>query len=318
MTFRFDHPDEDKAAIAGWFDAWGGHVAAVDFRRARALFDPGALGFGTWMDMVEGLDALESRQWRGVWPTIQDFRHQTEGLRVGVSADRCFAFGMLVWTSTGFDADARPYGRPGRTTAVFVRERAGDPWRAIHTHVSLFRGVPQKSHGSRPEAPPPALAVASAASEIPYPWDRPEADKATIAAWFDGWDDHVAAVDYAKARPYFDPGILSFGTWLDIIAGLEAFEANQWRKIWPTSADFKHRLATLRVALSPDRLLAAGMLIWTSTGFHADGTPFERPGRTTACLARDSLEAPWRAVHTHVSLFRGVPQTSHGTRPEAA
>ena len=58
--------------------------------------------------------------------------------------------------------------------------------------------------------------------------------------------------------------------------------------------------------------MATGMLIWTSTGFEENGTPYARPGRTTAVLVRDAIDAPWRAIHTHVSLFRGVPQRSYG------
>jgi hypothetical protein len=57
------------------------------------------------------------------------------------------ASGLVTWTSTGFNDAGAAYERPGRTTALFVRDAVGDPWLAIHTHVSLFRGVPQKSFG---------------------------------------------------------------------------------------------------------------------------------------------------------------------------
>lgn len=151
----WDTPAEDLAAIKAWFDEWGGRVAEVDFESARPLFRPETVGFGTWMDMVDGLDALEAQQWRSIWPTIEGFHHETDtSLRVAVSPDRQMAVGLVVWTSTGFHADGSAYERPGRTTAVFVREAVDAPWRAIHTHVSLFRGVPQKSHGSRSEKRP--------------------------------------------------------------------------------------------------------------------------------------------------------------------
>ena len=55
--------DEDHAALAAWFDAWGDHVAAVDFTGARALFEDDVIGFGTWMDVVDGLTNLEATQW---------------------------------------------------------------------------------------------------------------------------------------------------------------------------------------------------------------------------------------------------------------
>ena len=43
--------------------------------------------------------------------------------------------------------DGSEYERPGRTTAVFTRSAVGDEWKCVHTHVSLARGVPQKSFG---------------------------------------------------------------------------------------------------------------------------------------------------------------------------
>jgi ketosteroid isomerase-like protein len=141
------HPD-DRAAIKAWFDTWGSHVAAREFDPARKLFAPEALGFGTWMDYVDGLDALASQQWRNVWPTIRDFHHRTDdALQVTVSPDRLQAVGLVLWTSTGFAEDGAPFARPGRTTGVFSRTAIGETWRCIHTHVSLARGVPQQSFG---------------------------------------------------------------------------------------------------------------------------------------------------------------------------
>ena len=141
---------EDFVAIEAWFDDWGARVAAADFAGARPLFADDVVGFGTWMDLVEGLDALEAEQWRSVWPTIRDFRHDTvRTLRVEVSPDRLMAVGLVTWTSTGIDPDGRPFPRPGRTTGVFTRPDTGAPWRCIHTHVSLCRGVPQRSFGAR-------------------------------------------------------------------------------------------------------------------------------------------------------------------------
>jgi ketosteroid isomerase-like protein len=139
---------DDRVAIKAWFDRWGGHVAAREFKQAREQFAPEALGFGTWMDFVEGIDALEGRQWRNVWLTIRDFQHRTEdSLRVTVSPDRLMAVGLVLWTSTGFGEDGQPFERPGRTTGVFVRSAVGEEWRCVHTHVSLARGVPQQSFG---------------------------------------------------------------------------------------------------------------------------------------------------------------------------
>ena len=140
---------EDRAGVKSWFDTWGAHVAAREFREARSLFAPEALGFGTWMDYVEGLDNLEARQWRSVWGTICNFHHQTDdALQVTISPDRLMAAGLVLWTSTGFAEDGSEFQRPGRTTGIFVRSAVGEDWLCIHTHVSLARGVPQQSFGS--------------------------------------------------------------------------------------------------------------------------------------------------------------------------
>ena len=92
----------DHASIKAWFDTWSGYVAAVDFDSARPMFEEDVVGFGTWMDTVEGLDNLMEKQWKSIWPTIRDFEFLTDTLQVRVSPDRLFAVAVLVWKSTGF------------------------------------------------------------------------------------------------------------------------------------------------------------------------------------------------------------------------
>lgn len=136
-----------QAEIKAWFDAWSGYVASVDYASARALFHPDVVGFGTYMDYVHGLDALEQQQWRSIWGTIAGFRFLTERLICGVSSDGLQAWGITPWTSTGFHEDGTTYERPGRATVLFVRDAPGQTWLAIHTHISLSPGTPQRSHG---------------------------------------------------------------------------------------------------------------------------------------------------------------------------
>ncbi len=138
---------EQYAEIKAWFDEWGGYVAAVDFESARPLFHPEVVGFGTYMEYVRGLDALEQQQWRSIWGTIADFRFLTDRLICGVSSDGLQAWGIVPWNSTGFHEDGASYERPGRATVLFLREATGRPWRAIHTHISLSPGTPQRSYG---------------------------------------------------------------------------------------------------------------------------------------------------------------------------
>jgi len=133
------HPEQtDLDTVRAWFMGWGPLVAGQRFAEARALFDPGVIGFGTYMDLVEGLDGLEARQWRAIWPSIADFRFLPETLRIFTSADRLLVTALILWTSTGFREDGTPFPRPGRTTAVLKRAQSGAPWRGIHTHFSEF------------------------------------------------------------------------------------------------------------------------------------------------------------------------------------
>ena len=161
--------EADRETIGHWFDEWGDHVAAKEFEPAEALFADEAVGFGTWMNYVDGRDALVDSQWRNVWPTISSFHHRTEDtLRVTVSTDRLSAVGLVLWTSTGCEEDGTPFERPGRTTAVFVRSSIDANWLCVHTHVSLAKGVPQQSFCTPEESAPspPAESVAGGGGSL--------------------------------------------------------------------------------------------------------------------------------------------------------
>lgn len=149
MSYDWNPPAEDMAALRRWFDTWGPLVDAVDVVPARALFDDNIAAFGTRMDVVEGLDHLESNQWRNVWPTIEDFRFHTDGMRAGVSPDGLMAVALCTWSSTGRHPDGTAFDRPGRATVVFARVTREAAWTGIHTHISLNPGTPQTSHGQR-------------------------------------------------------------------------------------------------------------------------------------------------------------------------
>jgi ketosteroid isomerase-like protein len=138
-----------------------------------------------------------------------------------------------------------------------------------------------------------------------------------LRAWFESFGKHVAAVDFANARTMFSKDAQGFGTYTDVLDGRDAIEREQWRTVWPTIADFRFDLERLSVRASPDGLLAVAMVTFDSTGFAADGTGFDRPGRATLAFVREGPQAPWHAVHSHFSLNRGVLQRSFGERLEA-
>ena len=140
---------EDLERVRAWFAELARCVRAVDFVAARHLFAEDMVAFGTFSDLVVGREAVERQQWRSVWPFIADFRWRLEEVRAFVAADRLSATGLACFDSTGFSRGGERYERPGRATVAFRRAAIGEPWTARHTHMSLFRGVPQQSFGAK-------------------------------------------------------------------------------------------------------------------------------------------------------------------------
>ena len=148
----------------------------------------------------------------------------------------------------------------------------------------------------------------------------PEADAATAADvrdWLDRFAACVREVDYAAARAFWHPDIVIFGTYQELVKSLSALTELQWDNVWPRTADFRFDLTNTMVMASPDGTMAVAIAPWTSTGFHEDGLPFDRPGRATIVLEKQP-DGRWLGVHSHMSLARGVPQDSHGKRPVKA
>jgi ketosteroid isomerase-like protein len=144
-----------------------------------------------------------------------------------------------------------------------------------------------------------------------------EEDRRSIAEWFVRWGELVANVDIKSVRELFAEDAFAFGSKVEMVRSREALEAEQWRMVWPTMEDYRYDLDTLELAVSPDRLMVTAAAIFHSTGFHKDGSTFNRPGRVTAALMREAIGAPWYATHTHVSLKPGTPSPSYSNRPEA-
>jgi ketosteroid isomerase-like protein len=131
--------------------------------------------------------------------------------------------------------------------------------------------------------------------------------------WLERFAGYVRDVDYAAARPLFHPDILAFGTHRDIIEGVASWQATQWDNVWPKTSDFRFETDAARVLISADSMMATVVVPWASTGYHQDGTPFDRPGRATIVFNRE--DGAWLCTHSHMSLNRGVPQQSFANRP---
>ncbi|MEP7202789.1 MAG: Rieske 2Fe-2S domain-containing protein [Ilumatobacteraceae bacterium] len=144
--------------------------------------------------------------------------------------------------------------------------------------------------------------------------DEAATDRGSVRAWIDEWGREVAAADIAAARLRFATHVSAFGTHADVVVGRDNLEAEQWARIWPAIEDFQFGTEEMQILLSPDRRLAVAVVGWTSTGIAEDGHRFDRPGRATVVLSRESLDEPWLGTHTHFSLDRDVPQSTHGVR----
>lgn len=146
MTTSHPLHADDLAGIQRWFEQLVECVNQLDYAAGRELVTTDFVAFGTYADLLRGIDQAEQEQWRNVWSTIQGFRirlDQTEGFS---SPDRLFAVGITFFDSIGYREDGSTFDRTGRVTVTFTRKHIGDPWLANHSHMSLLRGTPATSH----------------------------------------------------------------------------------------------------------------------------------------------------------------------------
>lgn len=136
--------------------------------------------------------------------------------------------------------------------------------------------------------------------------------KEAARQWFALLEKSCASVDYESARRIFADDVVSFGTRMDIVSGLDTLQKNQWEGIWPNIRSFKIDLDNIHAG--GDEHHAWGIATWTSIGFDGEHKPYYRPGRATVTLER--REGQWLAVHTHFSLYPGTPQRTFGPRQE--
>ena len=148
--------------------------------------------------------------------------------------------------------------------------------------------------------------------DLPFP----EADAATTSAvkdWLARFSACVREVDYKSAQPFWHDAVVVFGTFQELVKGRQAWTDTQWDRVWPRTSDFAFDLGNTFIQASPDGRMAVAIAPWTSTGYQPDGSLFPRPGRATIVLALQP-DGRWVGVHSHISLGRGVPQDSYGTR----
>ena len=123
----------ELAPIRAWLTEFAGHVRAVDFESGRAMCAPDLLVFGTYAEMVEGVDHAIEQQWKKIWPTIRNFTIKADQARGVVAGNSAWV--AAPWDSLGVRDDGSTFYRPGRLTIIF--ERRDGRWLARHTHFSL-------------------------------------------------------------------------------------------------------------------------------------------------------------------------------------
>ena len=124
---------DGRAAVVAWLEGFAAAVRSQDFAGGRAMFAPDAIGFGTVAAVADGLDRLETDQWRRVWTVTRGFTFDVAAMRHG-GCDAAY-WVAVPWSSWGRDASGREFERRGRATIVLQRE--GERLVSRHTHFSF-------------------------------------------------------------------------------------------------------------------------------------------------------------------------------------
>jgi ketosteroid isomerase-like protein len=124
-----------------------------------------------------------------------------------------------------------------------------------------------------------------------------------VRDWLRAFAAAVRSRDYAAGRALFAPDVRGFGSVAVLADGLEALEAEQWRRVWDATEGFDFHAGSVAIRVSGDLALATAL--WSSTGIDPDRKPYPRAGRATLVLARGA--SGWRAVHSHFSFEPEAP-----------
>ena len=117
-------------AVQQWFALMEQCCASVDYDGAECIFADDVVSFGTAMDIVSGRKSLREGQWESIWGNISNFKMDLDNVHAGGSGNQ--AWGVVTWTSLGFDGNHEPFYRPGRATVTL--ERRDGIWLAVHSH----------------------------------------------------------------------------------------------------------------------------------------------------------------------------------------
>jgi ketosteroid isomerase-like protein len=119
-----------------------------------------------------------------------------------------------------------------------------------------------------------------------------------IESWLKAFSRAVRDRNFADGKNLFDGGVVSFGTVCFRVEGVDALAAQQWRAVWPNTEDFDFDYPSAHASVETRQAVVAAD--WSSTGCARGGVRFQRRGRSTLVLRRET--SGWKAVHTHFSL----------------
>ena len=122
-----------SSCLKKWLQDFSAAVRRHDFGAGKILFDATSDSFGTVCYRAKNLDELVARQWRKVWPNIQNFEFEYNSARAIETPE--LAAVLAGWRSTTLDQTRNLIERRGRATIVL--KKFPDGWKALHTHFSI-------------------------------------------------------------------------------------------------------------------------------------------------------------------------------------
>ncbi len=125
----------------------------------------------------------------------------------------------------------------------------------------------------------------------------------SVTDWLEAFAGCVRARDFAGGRVLFAKDAHGFGTVVRVAATRAGLEKDQWGWVWPRTSGFRFERKGARVELGEGGLTAVAMVTWKACNQAAPKkVVFDRRGRATILLRRDSVDTPWVARHTHFSF----------------
>ncbi len=121
---------DEKTEVRALFERMQAAVRAIDYEAVRPLIADDAIMFGSFAARMTGFEEMRDRQFVHVWPRIDGFSIDFDGMTVEVR-------GALAWAAFFFrtgvkGSDARREGRMS-----FVLEKRRGAWTIVHSHDSL-------------------------------------------------------------------------------------------------------------------------------------------------------------------------------------